>query len=101
MKKHLLIIALIISTAFALFAVSVNNAKATSSHPQTTENQERIYTLTDYHGRIALFEENNQTPIKVFDVFTSTLPEKDIELIKTGIKINYSDVTKTLEDYLS
>ncbi len=101
MKKHILILTLIVSTGFALFGISANNAKATSQTAETTEVVEKTYILTDYHGRIALFESNNQIPIKVFDVFTSTLPEKDIELITKGIKVNYNEVPKTLEEYLS
>lgn len=86
----------------ALFGVSLNNGvKATSQTPKTTEIQEDIYILSDYHGRIALFEKDNPTPIKVFDVFTMSLPERDVELIKDGITVNYEEINKTIEEYLS
>ena len=102
MKKHFLFITLIMCVAFIMFGVSLNNTvKATSQPPVTTEIKEITYILSDYHGRIALFESENPVPVKVFDVFTSSLPESDIELIKGGINVKYEDVNKTLEDYLS
>ncbi len=102
MKKDFLIITLIICMAFTLFGISLNNrAKATSQQPKTTEKQEEIYILSDYHGRIALFQEGNPTPIKVFELFTASLPESDIELLKEGLIMNYEDVNKTLEEYIS
>ncbi len=102
MKKHFLLITLITCMGLALFGVSLNNrVKATSQTPKTTEIQEDIYILSDYHGRIALYKDGNHTPIKVFNVFTASLPERDIELIMAGLRVNYEDINKTIEEYVS
>ncbi len=102
MKKHFFFITLILCMAFTLFGISLNNtAKATSQAENHTESPEELYILSDYHGRIALFKAGNGTPIKVFDVFTSSLPQKDVDLIKSGIALKYEDINNTVEDFLS
>ncbi len=88
--------------AFTLFGISFNNtAKATSQTEKTTEAHEEIYILSDYHGRIALFKAGNDTPVKVFDVFTASLPQNDIDLIKSGIAVKEDNINNVVEEFLS
>ena len=101
MKKHILIITLILSASLIFSAVTLNNAKATSKNVKSSETQEKIYILKDYNGRIALFEEGKSIPLEVYDIFTKSLPEADSEIIKDGLTVNQADIQKLLEEYLS
>lgn len=101
MKKHYLFITVIFAIAITMYGISVNNVRAVSEIKGTTETEESCYILRDYNGRIALFEPDNEKPVKVFDVFTRSLPENDVMLLRKGIRINARDVEKKLEEYLS
>lgn len=101
MKKHYFLITSIACIGLILFAGSFKNAKASSAAEEISETQRVIYILSDYHGRIALFRDNNEIPIKVYDVFTDSLPQTDRDLIKNGIEVNYNQLPEIIEDYLS
>lgn len=101
MKKHIVTIVLILLTSL-IFSVSTISKATVSEQPQVTEKQEhKHYILTEYGGRIALFEENNSIPIEVFDVFVASMPEKDAKEISDGISVNYEDIPDLIEEYLS
>ncbi len=101
MKKHILIITFILSASLIFSVTTLNNAKATSKNVKSSEAYEKTYILKDYNGRIALFEKGSTEPIEVYDIFTQSLPEKDIKIIKDGITVNQADIQLILEEYLS
>ena len=101
MKKHYLLITSIACIGLILFAKSFINVKALSSTESIGETQRIVYTLGDYHGRIALYSNNNEIPIKVYDIFTDSLPQTDKELIKNGIEVAHDQLPEIIEDYLS
>ena len=101
MKKHYIIISIITGFAIFLFGVSIKNVTEKPQITTHTKTDEAVYILSDYNGRIALFESDKQTPIKVFDIFTQSLPQNDAKNIKNGIKLKKSDIEKTIEDYIS
>lgn len=62
----------------------------------------KYYVLSDYQGKIAVFENGNSIPINVFDTYTSSLPQHDRALIEKGIKATTTDELQSLiEDYTS
>lgn len=99
MKKHIVIITLILcaSGLFSLF--TLNRAKAAPEQKNTVT--EKVYVLSDYKGQIALFSKENEKPIQIFQIYTESLPEKDAEKIRNGIIIKENELTKILEDYIS
>ena len=101
MKKHLFIITLILCVALITFAMSIKNTTKATAQATVQSEKTETYILTDYHGRIALFKKNDHTPLKVFNVFTQSLPQPDIELITKGIEIPYNEINKALEEYIS
>lgn len=58
------------------------------------------YTLRDYGGRIAVFRYGEDEPDEVFDIFTSSLPDGEIERLQTGITVEGEEALQRLiEDY--
>lgn len=57
------------------------------------------YTLRDYGGKVAVFENDSSTPMVVYEIYTHLLPENDIEMLRRGIKIATREQLQTcLED---
>lgn len=93
---------MILTASLVFSVVTVSSAKATENNAvKPSEATEKIYILKDFNGRLALFENNSDIPLEVFDIFTSSLPQKDIERLNKGIKTSYEELEGLLEEYLS
>ncbi len=58
------------------------------------------YIISDYGGKVAVFEEDKQTPVVVYEIYTHLLPENDIELLRKGIKVSsLNQLQSRLEDF--
>ncbi len=103
MKKHLFIISALILSSVILITSSTNNRKEKMNIIKTTNisETERNYILKDYNGRIALFFENDEKPLKIYNIFTDSLPEYDAESLKIGIIVNQNELNNVLSDYIS
>ena len=55
-----------------------------------------------HKGQVALWRDNNPTPVKVFPYRAEILPEADQAALQKGIRINsIADLQRLLQDYLS
>lgn len=91
----------ITSYSFVLKFFVVNYAKRNVPE-QTTFTNSVSYTLKDYNGKIAIFFDNNKSPSKVYDCYTSLLPREDRTAIESGITVySKEDLIKLIEDYTS
>lgn len=60
------------------------------------------FLLGIHNGRIALWEDGKEKPIKVFPYSAAMLPEKDQSALKEGIRFDSKqDLLERMEDYLS
>lgn len=60
------------------------------------------FILGSYHGQIALWNDDCDTPLRIFPYATSSLPLSDQLDLEEGIRLtHYGDLMKLLEDYLS
>lgn len=67
-----------------------------------SENESNIYIVKEYNGKIAVFNENMDKPVKTTDSSVDALPEIDRALIKKGIRVeDKAELRKLLEDYCS
>lgn len=88
----------VLSFALSSFA-SVNGE---NSAEQKTEKPTAYYTLSEYDGRIAVFENGSSKPIEVFDTYISSLPYTEQNEIINGITAeSKSELQKLIEDYTS
>ena len=97
MKK--LIIAL--STVFCtiLIMVSIYNLSTFKTDKTSSVASETMYVVSDYGGKVAVFEENSSEPLVVYDIYTHLLPENDIEILRKGIEISsLQQLQNCLED---
>ena len=98
MKNHIAIISTILVNVTA-----VTNAASDEKETGTiniTERETR-YILKDYNGRIALFKEKEIKPLTVYNIFTNSLPEADIKMLKNGITVKENELERLLEEYTS
>ena len=60
------------------------------------------FLLGVYKGKIAIWKDNDPTPIKVFPYKASMLPKADQKALEKGIKFdNLDQLQKMVQDYLS
>ena len=73
----------------------------TGSAPKTI--YEKVYYLRDYNGKIAVYEEDSETPFKVTEAEVSALPVLDQKQLKDeGIKAQgKKELDRLLQDYCS
>lgn len=58
------------------------------------------YTLREYEGQIAVFSDDSEMPVKVFDTAVSALPKSDREQLKLGITVETpEELQKLIEDF--
>ena len=57
------------------------------------------FVLKEYGGKIALFSENTEEPLAVYDTPLTSLYPADIELLREGIRLrNRAEVARLIED---
>ncbi len=100
-KKIIVFFAICLLVLSALF-VSINNDIDRREAETTSPQQITVYTIKDYNGKIAVFENNSTNPQNVYDSYTSVLPESDQIRLREGIVVsNASDLQRIIEDYTS
>ncbi len=101
MKKHIFIISVIIflSLGFITLNLTKINAHEAISHQQP---EQEYYILKNHNGRIALFSSKSEIPIKIYDIYAKSLPEKDTQALNEGIKAeSEAELNNLIETYLS
>jgi len=60
------------------------------------------YLMKNHGGRLAVFSPQEESPLLIFDVYISTLPEYDQKLLQEGIPAQGEEqLTRLIEDYIS
>jgi hypothetical protein len=60
------------------------------------------YVIKDCDGKVCVFEKDNAKPILITDVLVSSLPQAEIEMLKTGIFVkDKAELDSLIEDYIS
>lgn len=71
------------------------SSSQSESLSQSSEESFSPKIIKEYNGNVAVFEENQTTPIKILDTLTDTLPPETAEQLKEGI------TAFTRDEYLS
>ncbi len=67
---------------------------------ETSTAAASVYTLKEFNGKLAVFETGTDSPLEVFSILVSSLPEGDRDMLKTGIKANTkAELLRLIEDY--
>ena len=97
MKK--LIIALSTIFCAVLIIVSIYTLLPENNNSVPDSNVIAGYTIADWGGKVAAFEDGCDEPFAVYDIYTHLLPENDIELLRKGIHVdNQQQLQACLED---
>lgn len=73
------------------------NKRSVENTSYTVSN---CYTLREYEGQIAIFSDDSEMPVKVFDTAVSALPKSDREQLKLGITVETpEELQKLIEDF--
>lgn len=68
----------------------------------SADEEEKVFIIKEYNGKVAVFEGQNENPLFVSDVFVSNLPEADKELLESGIEVKTEkQLNRLIEDYCS
>ena len=75
---------------------------STVSARTTAEEGADKYIIKDFHGKIAVFENGGEAPVKITETLTSSLPQFDTKQLRQGVYAeNEREVKRLLEDYCS
>ena len=60
------------------------------------------YIIGEYDGKVAVFKENDDSPVEIFNAYTNMLPLEDAKALKSGIRVHSEDeLNRIIEDYIS
>jgi hypothetical protein len=100
LKAVKILILCVLLLSLAVFAKTGNNAE--NKNYKADEKTAVSYKISDYDGRIAVFNASNNEIIEVFDVYLSSLPYDEQNEIKSGIFAqNKQELQKIIEDFTS
>lgn len=88
--------------SFVAIPIINKNSTASSKTETAIPNNSLSYIVKDFNGNIAVFEQNSNTPFKITEVCTNTLPKVDQEKLIEGIVVNsQAELNTLLEDLCS
>lgn len=68
----------------------------------TNDVNEEKYTIKEFFGKVAVFEGNSESPVKITDTAVSSLPDYDKKQLKDGVcAYGEKELKRLLEDYCS
>ncbi|MBQ6708495.1 MAG: hypothetical protein IJM97_06065 [Clostridia bacterium] len=93
-------------TSFFFTLLLVFSIITLSSEYKTAEksvkNVSESYSLMDYNGKLAVFKNNSDMPVRIFNVYLDNLPESDKADLKKGITCkDDAELKRLIEDYTS
>ena len=92
------VIILLITTLYLIF--NIFSYFQENKSVQLTNDD--IYVIGVYQEKIAVYSQGDSVPIEVYDVYLSTLPESDIEILKEGLVVKgKKELRRLIEDYTS
>ena len=101
MKKHIVII----STIIAMSLITTTYALKSSSNSESGKElltRTPLYTVSEFNGRLAVFEYNSVIPIEIYDIYINTLPDLDYQKIQEGISVYTQEgLDIIVDDYTS
>ena len=105
MTKKAYYIFLSILAILMLGAVLVTSKPETAGYTEQKQaeiKKSTTYTVCDLDGKIAVYQNNDETPLYVYSVLVKTLPLPDQEALKNGIKLDSNEkLIRLIEDYTS
>lgn len=84
---------------FAVVLLCLNLPSENTSFQNESLTVASTYTVREYEGQVAVFSDDSEMPVKVFDTAVSVLPKSDRELLELGITVDTpEELQKLIED---
>lgn len=97
----LLSAAVLLSLSVMVWSI-ISNGSSKQQQVDATSPEIVRYVLKSSEGYLAVYKNDDETPIEQFDVPVSTFTEYDRELLKYGIEVySIDELNKLIEDYTS
>lgn len=82
--------------------IEADTQSVVQSESETSKDESDGYIISEYNGKIAVFKKSSSEPLYVSDVYVSSLPQADTEILKKGIEVNTKkQLNRLIEDYCS
>ena len=94
-KMAILCTFIMLTIIFSEIAISANSKEVTKVTNSSKKSIEIHYILKEYEEKVCIFRSDTEKPVKVLDVFVSSLPERDQTKLKNGI------ITKSMAEAMS
>ena len=92
------VLSIIICAFFSLFNPIVNTLEGKQTQVEQTDR----YIIGVYDEKVAVFTQGDAVPIEIYDVYISTLPERDQKTLEKGIEVKGKiELRRLIEDYTS
>lgn len=76
-------------------------SESTITESVTEEADNEVFIVKEYLSRIGIFNENGKL-LDIIDIYTKTLPQADINLLREGIRVtSRKELNALIEDYSS
>lgn len=96
-KGIILVLAVVLATVTICISAT---AKPNTDENIASEKTETKYYLGNFKGRLAIYKTDNENPVEVLDVYIASLPERDVNRIKSGIFADtLNEIILIAEDY--
>ena len=92
------VFAVICITILGVLFVTMNNQinEKIIENPYLADD---YYTISEYQGKVAVFDNKSKLPLNIFDTYVATLPQHDRALLKEGITVTSTDeLQRIIED---
>lgn len=99
-EKRILMCIICVLLLFGIIRIAISQ-KPKNTQKTVSEPDKTVYTVKDYNGRIAVFENDSETPSTVYDTpLTKELPISDRKKLQHGIKVSSKkELITLLQDY--
>lgn len=96
----LILAAFFIAGIIMLFIGGQDTAKAQPTERQQTTVDSDIYIVKDYNGKVAVFYEGEDKPMRLTEQQVEALPQTDRDMLKEGVTVEGKEaLRRLLEDY--
>ncbi len=101
MKKHIVIISMIVAISLITTTYALKPSQNQLESQRKTAKAP-LYTISEFNGRLAVFNYNSDIPIEIYEININTLPVLDYEKLKIGVNVYTKESLYILiEEYTS
>lgn len=97
----IILLCFLVAAVIMVFIGGENSVTAEQEPSGITQQQDdSIYIVKEYNGKIAVFYQNDETPFRILEKSIDSLPQADRDMLKSGLSVTgESELRRLIEDY--